>query len=201
MPQQYTVGLGVGFPPSLFNHTTQGAIMYSVKNVKTWNSQEYGPNGAYSCTLYRDKKRVAKFTEWGDGAPPKVEWLDRGKGKTTLTLTNRQGNSYERQVSAEEQKFFNFIKGKTWDVFGKNIDHDDESYIPLLVAEHDKARAERLWENKLKRWCKVKTVAIMKDAKDGEITCWNAPFTPSFRKAVMKRYGDEIVEFVNERYA
>ena len=175
--------------------------MYSVKNVKSWNSEEYGENGAYSCTLYRDKKRVAKFTEWGAGAPPITEWLDRGKGSKTLNLTNKRGELYERHLTIEGSKFFEFIKGKTYDCFGTEFHHDDESYIPLLVDAFEKERAERLWDNKVKRWCKTKTVAVMKDAKDGGVVSWNTPFTPRFKEVLVEKFGDDIVEFVNERYA
>ena len=169
--------------------------MYSVKNVKTWNSREWGPNGAYSCTLYRDNKRVAKVTDWGDGAPPIYEWFDKGD-KVTATIKNYQGNDFERVFTKEEKRYYDFLQTQTYycDYQEKDVAWSEDGYPCHLVGEFEE-------ERRMKRLCKNKTVIRCKENAEGEFYTFKTPFSNKMKQALQAKYGDNIVEFVNERYA
>ena len=48
----------------------------TIKNLKTFPSTEFGPQGGYSCSVYVDGKRATIFTEYGNGGPAQVDQID-----------------------------------------------------------------------------------------------------------------------------
>lgn len=166
--------------------------MYSVKNIKTWNSREYGPKGAFSCTLYRDNKKVANVTEWGNGGPPDIMWLD--KQKTTRSYPTHDGGTFTCTVTVEEKAFYEFVEKQMYysEFLGKETSWSVDGYVCKLVGEYET-------EKQLRRWCKTKIVAITKGCKKDQYATYSMPFTKENKEAILKKEND-IIEFVNERF-
>jgi hypothetical protein len=74
----------------------------------------------------------------------------------------------------------------------KTTPHEDgEALVCHLCDQIDTKK-------RLKRLCSKKTVVKMKGSEDGVYSTFKTPFTPQFKDRLVKQYGDQIVEFVNE---
>ena len=90
-----------------------------------------------------------------------------------------------------ESPFLDYIK-----TLPKRNGHEETPAL-FVAALCDEAEEQKT----LKRWCKTKTVIRMKDAEEGKFTMFKTRFSPMVKEALLKKYGDRIVEFVNETVA
>jgi hypothetical protein len=65
-------------------------------------------------------------------------------------------------------------------------------YISRMLDDH-------MEEQKVKRWCKTKTVVKLASHKDGEFATYTRPYTPEFAERI-RAQDPTIVEILNERY-
>lgn len=63
--------------------------------------------------------------------------------------------------------------------------------VATLVGEYEETA-------KLKRWCKKKTVAKLKDDPKDSYSIWKVPYTPEFAARLRKE--NDVVEIINERF-
>jgi hypothetical protein len=170
---------------------------YEIKNLKTGPSREWGPNGAVSCTLYRDGKRVAKFFDAGDGGEAEIEWLDGDKPKVDVTIMNYTDEGYTRKGTPEEKILAEHTNNMFYDresSSGKPLRMGMDGFIFKLIATFE--------ENKqFKRWCKKETCFRLKGDEAGHWRTVKHPFNPDVKTFIVKKYGDQIEEILNERFA
>ena len=162
---------------------------YHIKNLKTGPSSEYGPNGSYTCTLYRDKKRVATVFEAGDSGPINFEWLDS-------TSRRANENTPERKLYLEEVKKHTY---HTEYNDGTAI-HSEETFVGPLVANFEYKAILKKEEAKLKRLCKTKTVFKLKSQSEDQYMTCNRPYGLVIYTFLHNKYGDDIEVIYNERY-
>ena len=164
-------------------------MSYCVKNMKTGPSREFGPGGSYTCNLYNGNKKIAEVFEAGDGGELDVRWI----GDRTETV---ERNGYKFKATTEEVAFSKFCETQTyvgeWD--GKTRTYTPDLYIAKLADEY-------LTNRQIKGWCRNKTVVRMKSDGEGQFSTFNAKFSEKVKAALTARYGNDILEFVNERFA
>ena len=126
----------------------------------------------FNATLYRDGKKVAFVID------------DACGGCYNYDFVNPQ----------EEKDYFAFCKAQPSIEFqGTILTMDGDIFISELVSQHQQ-------DKKLRSLCKTKTVVLMKDDHAGSFTVFAVKFTDEFKAVVEKKYGEQVVEFVNQRY-
>ena len=171
---------------------------YEIKNLKTGPSREWGPNGAVSCTLYRDGKRVAKFFDAGDGGEAEIEWLDRDKPKVDITIINYMENEYTYKGTPEEKILAEHTKDMFYDresSSGNPLRMGMDGFIFKLIEAFEE-------EKQYKRWCKKQTCFRLKGDEEGSWRTIGVSFNlPWVKPHLVAKYGDQIEEILNERFA
>lgn len=127
----------------------------------------------FNATLYRDGKKVA------------------------FVIDDACGGCYNYSfVSLQEEKdYFAFCKAlPPIDFQGSPLTMDGDIFVSDLVSQYQQ-------DKKLRSLCKTKTVVLMKDDQDGSFTVFAVKFTDEVKAFVEKKYGELVVEFVNQRYA
>jgi hypothetical protein len=94
-----------------------------------------------------------------------------------------------------EQRFYAYARSlppvKT--EFGM-MDMDDEMLVDELLSRYEE-------EKQLKRWCKKSTVIRLKGSEEGSYQQFPEPFSAAMKGFLVNRYGDQLEEIVNERFA
>lgn len=162
--------------------------MYSVKNVKTGPSREYGPNGSYTCNLYKGNKKIASVFEAGDGGCLRVYW----EGDLTSVVT-RYGHEFK--ATQNEVEFENFAKTQTYvcEYSGETETYDAGMYIAKLADDY-------LTNKKIRGWCRTQTVIRLKGDAEGEFRTFKCKYSPRIKVQVEAKFGDKLLEIVNERF-
>jgi len=128
----------------------------------------------WSCDLYIDGVKAAYVMDGGYGGDVEFDW-------------------YRKDL---EQPFIDYVKTlPTYTAYGMTLKPNGGTVVSELC---DKADAEK----QVKKWCKTKTVVKFKKDQNNPdaFTTFKSPFTPMFKAALIKKYGSDIVEFVNERF-
>jgi hypothetical protein len=148
-------------------------MSYSVKNVKTGPSREWGPNGSYTCNLYNGSKKIAEVFEAGDGGCLDVRWLDR----------------------KQKEDFVKFAESNTYvcEYDGTTETYSADLYIAKLVEDYETTK-------RTKRMCRTKTVVRWKGDEEGEFRTFKAKYSQKVKEAIEAKFGNQIVEIVNERF-
>ena len=123
-----------------------------------------------------------------------VYWSDTKEKKVDVTGTNIKGDPFSYKGTPEAK-----------------ILRDHIETIPLQETEYckDGLRVDITWflsdlvshhelQQKLKRWCKKKTVLRLKSHKDGEYTTISYPYNPEMKTTLEHQF--DIEEIVNERF-
>ena len=175
---------------------------YEIKGLKTGPSREWGPNGAYTCTLYRDGKRVAKVSEYGGGGPKEIKWLDKQKPRVQISVINYKEETHRYNGTPEEKILAEYACATPYDCYGEILRHSCDSIIGEAVIEFEKAQAEKKMIRQYKRWCKNQTCFRLKGDKEGLWRTMAAPFSdPRVKPVLTEMHGDNLEEILNERFA
>jgi hypothetical protein len=147
-------------------------MSYSVKNVKTFASREWGPNGGFTCTLYNGNKKVATVFEAGDGGEMDVDYISE----------------------EAKEEFAKSFEGKVDSSYGIDTTYDDAMEIEELVNEFEVNKT-------FKRQCKKNTLyRIVGDAED-TYRIAKVSFSPAVEKKIREQLGDKLLEIINLRFA
>ena len=77
---------------------------------------------------------------------------------------------------------------------GFDLPYDADFFVEELISD-------ALLNKEYKRKCKKKTLIITKDCKeDGQYIQINFPYSQRVKPELEKRYGDKLVEIINERF-
>ena len=145
--------------------------VYTVKAVKSFQGRE---GYGYECSLYRDGKKVGRVVDTANGGMVDF-YLNDGEEEIL--------DAYCKTLPKWKSQFD-----------GKMNDTDADMFIGRLVDEYEN-------EKRFKRICRTKTVVKMTTDEDGSYSTFKCKFTPEIKQKIIERYGDKIVEFVNERFA
>lgn len=165
--------------PLISTAVPKGTV-YTIKSVKTFRGTE---GEGFWCVLYRDKKKIGSVTDTADGGEIHF-FLDKGE-KEILDLFCMQ--LPHESVENEEA----WVKA----IYPNGREVDADAYLCRLVDEY-------LHTKRLKRLCSKKTLFLLKDEKDPN--CMRTvlvPFSPKVADHLRKKYGDNLKEIINERFA
>lgn len=147
-------------------------IKLSVKNSKSMNGRD---GIAWSCDLYIDGVKAAYVYDGGFGGMVDFDWYNRDLEK--------KFNAYVDALPLDMSDP---------DIFPEGMKTDGGTLVAGLCDELE-------MEKKLKRLCKTKTVVRMKD--DGEnFSTFKVLFSADVKAKILQKHGDNVVEFVNERF-
>ena len=147
-------------------------MSYSVKNVKTFASREWGPNGGFTCTLYNGKTKVATVFEAGDG------------GEMDVTYVSEDA----------EKEFAKSFEGKVDSSYGTDTKYDDGMMICELVGIYEVNKT-------FKRKCKKQTLYKLVGDDEETYRIAKVPFSDSIEKQMKEKLGDKLAEIINLRFA
>jgi hypothetical protein len=149
------------------------AKRFELKNIKTFRGMEVT---GINATLYENGKKLCNCDDSGDGG-----CLDFSEYAVQERLTNALKNLIgDVKFSAE---------------YVTNTEYDAECFVNDLISE-------ALENKEFKSKCKRNTLIITTDCKDGQfIIHKNLPFYPNTtRQLLEKKYGNKLVEIINERF-
>lgn len=168
---------------------------YSVKNVKAWDTHD---GGGFTATLYRGPKRIALVIDHGMGGCLEYEWLDREGSKIEAELHARYGpvkSTYVRRMTPEENALREYAAAQPPEIselFPEGLDVDEDQVVAGLADDY-------LTYQHLKRHCRKKTLFATKDTPEGEYQTILHEYCPEVRAFLEEKFGDDLVEIVNER--
>ena len=166
--------------------------MYKVKNVKTFRGME---GEGYSCSLYRDNKKVAECTDHANGGEIYIRWSDYQVPKVKRSMINTLDELVEISVTPEESLFYNFCEQETWTSFdGKEYKKDPDIKLGEMADEY-------VNNKRMKRICKGKTLfrPLSQEVDLKNQKSWltvNAVFSERIKKVLTDKHGECI--FLNE---
>lgn len=154
---------------------------YEVKKVKCFNTPD---GGGFNCDLYKDGVKIASVFNGGNG------------GCHDYSFGNRQRTQYHDGGVDELKALQDFCKslGKYEDEDGPHhieLDWDVDLFVSHLIDEFESNK-------KLARLCKTKCVIRLKEDRPDEIRTFKFAYTPQLGDQIRKKYGDNLLEIVNE---
>lgn len=168
-------------------------MRYTLRGIKEFQGME---EEGLSASLYRDDKQVAQVLNDGWGGGYYIEWLDFNAPKTNISVTDDKGNPYTFLGTPEEKIFYEHLETlpKTT-IIGVpyKLKVTPNIFLDQLLEEYET-------EQRLRRWCKNKTVCVTTSCAEGEFLILDVPFCLETKQTLLKTRND-IVEFVNERFA
>jgi hypothetical protein len=166
---------------------------YSVKNVKSFMGREgYG----FNCNLYKGKKMVAFCYDDASGGPVDIDWLPKEYPQVedkTAWAAYREKCQAEK---AELQSHLDTLPEVDWENDGFSLKIDMGWFITDLVSKWERERDER----KMKKRCQTKTLFRTAEQQEGQHWEINRPIDDRVRNHINKKYGDQLVEIINDRF-
>ena len=163
------------------------------EGVKTHRGHEGEPLA--QCTLYRNGKKVALYSDGDHGGECQIDWMDWKAPRVVVHTTNYKDEPWDMKCTPEEAIIYDHVKGMTWDSSYDKKKHqmDPGMYIGELIEASDLAK-------RLKKGAKTKTLFVVKE-KGREIEYQlNQPYTPAVKERIEKKYGDKLVKFLNTEF-
>lgn len=143
---------------------------YSVKNVKLFRGME---GYGMNSTLYENGKKLCNVDDDGNGG-----CLNWGSWSIEQRLNEELKKVGKFKYDATDTMTFNF---------------DAETFVNMLVDEYTE-------EKEYKRKCKTKTLFITTECQKGQYVIMNNAYTPQLKLHLENKYGNKLVEIINERY-
>ena len=122
--------------------------------------------------------------------------LKNGAKTKTFFVLKEKGQELEYTINSPYTKETkDYLEKKYGDKLVKILNKE-------FVDEGDaEALAKKKAEQKIKRQCKTKTLFKLKGDEEGRYWVFPRPYSPQVRVAIEGKYGDNLVEIINERYA
>lgn len=156
-----------------FNTQTTGGKMIENKldyNVKGIKSFIGMEGSGFNATLYRGKKKVAFVIDSAQGGDYDYQWYDKAEEKILrdYCLSLSKHIAYDMEMD----------------------EHPDSLIAELVDAYENKKRFTRL--------CKTSTLFRIKGDEEGEYRKFRYPYNDAMKKHLRDKYGDTVVEVLNE---
>lgn len=148
--------------------------MYSIRNLKTWDSRE---GGGFQVDLLRDGKAVAQVTNRGDGGAMDFRWSE---GQPTVEVKALKYDGSELSYKGTDEEALLWAHCRTlppYEEAGFTGHMDPDMLVSNLVDDLE-------LERQVKRWLKSGTTAVV----DGEVLRWKMPPTRENIDAVRKKH-------------
>lgn len=145
----------------------------TIKNLRI-NARLSEETNCFSADVYADGKKICEASNYGHGGPNMYRWAS----------------------PAAEKMIADFIKTlPPIEYEGGSFAADFDCYLDGIIADAD-------LEKKAKALCKKHTVFLLNDTPKGEFHYLkNAPYSPATKAHLEKKYGGNLKEIVNARYA
>lgn len=171
----------------------QESNQYSRLTVKSLKSCMGNEGYAYSATLYLDGKKVGYVRNDGNGGGCLIQFFKKVKGKPVRDVES------EKKVLAyvEEQPEIDMGEHPR-KPGGKWMMKPDLDWVVSQVCEEALADKER------RRWCRTQVCFRIKGDPEGNWRTIKGKWKTEGREIkeyLVKKYGDQIEEILNERYS
>lgn len=165
---------------------------YEVKNVKTFKGMEGA--GGYSCTLYKDGKRIAECIDDDSGGEIMVRYFDFNVPKIEMERVNFRGDKFTYKATPEEKAFLEYIISLgSYECLGSEFNYCEHTVIDEMVNEF-------LDNKRFKQQCKKKTLFSLKSDEEGQHWVLDAPYEERVRIHLLEKHGDNLDEIINMRF-
>lgn len=161
------------FTDSQLKQISELKKIYSIKNVKTFQGMECQGCNA---TLYKNGKKFVDIIDSGDGGE-----------------LNFQGWKERDEIEADAKKVGEYESDIVYDNKPLVMKYDAETLVNELIDSF-------LLEKSYKRKCNKSTVFITNDLKVGEYREVKSPYSDRVKEYIVNKYGNKLVEIINERY-
>ena len=177
--------------------------MYTVKNLRFHKGHEGEP--CAQCSVYRDGRKVAEYSDDEHGGEPRFMWEDSGKPRAPFKARDWKGNVCDRYGTEEEARMWAHCLTRPDLVmpdFPEPLPMSPDLLVSELVEQQELERARKAETKRLLRHCKTKLLFRVAGDKPGS---WRTiALTPSCdlaraRKHVCEKYGDKLEEILNGR--
>lgn len=164
-------------------------VHYEVKGVKDFIGME---GHGFNATLYRDGKKVCFIIDDADGGDYHYQWYDLEEPREEIEIIGHDLNKCKFRATKEEAIFLKYLQTLPYELNEfdqKMYPVEDDGFIAGLVERYELAKL-----------CKKKTLFVLKgsDGKNREYEM-KTPFTPAVKEHLVKKYGKDLVEILNER--
>ena len=145
-----------------------------LKNVKVaWNMSE--ETTAFTATLYIDGAKVAYVKNEGTGGDNHPRFMDRNL----------------------EKEFHEFCKSLP----PEYLDDDDDEPYPLTYDSFiGQLLTEWISNDDWKKACRKGLVFRLKNDNGDQYRTTKGKFSPELASAIRERYGDDLIDIINERF-
>ena len=143
-------------------------MSYTVKNVKSFQGRE---GDGFKCSLYLDGKKIGTVIDTADG------------GMVDFYLDNGEKEKLDAHcLTLPKVKSKYFLNGLTVDA---------DIFVSELVSKYEV-------KQKIKRWCKTKTVFRLDDDKEDSYNVLKIPFSDKVKEHILKEYAGKNPIIMNE---
>jgi len=164
---------------------------YEVKGIKTHRGHEGEPLA--QCTLYRNGKKVALYSDGDHGGEAQLDWMDWKAPKVVVHTTNYKGEPWDMKCTPEEAIIYDHVKDMTWAYGKEKHKMEPDMYVSNLIDENETAK-------RLKKGAKTKTMFIIKENGRELEYQTNQPYTLEVKERIEKKYGDKLVKILNTEF-
>jgi hypothetical protein len=166
---------------------------YEVKGVKMHRGHEGEPLA--QCTLYRNGKKVALYSDGDHGGEAQLDWMDWKAPNVVVHTTDYEGKPWDIKCTPEEAILYDHVKDMTWDSPYDTEKHkmEPDMYVSNLIDDYELAK-------RLKKAVKTKTLFILKEKGRELEYSTNQPYTPEVKERLEKKYGDKLVKILNTEF-
>jgi len=145
---------------------------FSIKNLKSCQ----GMDGiCYSCTIYRNGRKIAQYHDDGNG----------GMGMIRFEERNGEDEQAIKDHVESLPPFPSMIPNYP------PLPHNIDTFISALADDFESTR-------KFKRICKTKTLVRMRGDQEGTYRTIPEPFTPDVAERIRRVAGNSLEEILNE---
>jgi hypothetical protein len=127
----------------------------------------------FNATLYRDKKKVAFVIDSAQGGDYDYQWYDKSEEKIL------------RDYCASLPKYT---------MYDTEMSVSPDSLLAELVDAYENGK-------RFTRLCKTSTLFRLKGDNEGEYRSYKHPYSDVMEKMLREKYGDTIIEILNEKYS
>jgi hypothetical protein len=152
--------------------------------IKKYHRNRGHEGDGYSVELYLDGKKAAEVIDEGNGGPPMYHWYD-----TAIR------DAFYRWIKAQPPVHYPAAHGME----GFDMPASEETFISDLV---EKLLAEKDRQKLLKTLRTKCCFRLKSDAAKGvAYRSLNSPYSPSAKEWLVKKFGDDLGEILNETEA
>jgi len=164
---------------------------FTIKGLKTFTGMEgYG----FNASLYYKGKKIAFVIDSAQGGCYDYQWADYDAQRVDINTRTWEGKPRTYKGTPYEKVLTEYSASLPPEqVEGMTLHPDNDTVVNDLVAEVEENR-------EFKRKCKKKTLILTTDCSENSYIEFKYPYGAGIKAHIEKKYGDKLVEIINERY-